>query len=734
MEGSGLFNPGFLGSGFIWWIGQIVDDSTWRDNINPEKYEHITDIPAWGYRYKVKIMGHHDQDETSIKAEDLPWAQVMYPVTSGGGQGGSFQTPAIKQGMFVFGFFLDGQDQQVPVIMGVLGNNTKTKMERKTGSEEGGGKNYTPQSFHAKNADEEPTTQKKVSDATFTPQTGEWKDNTAPAKENVTRESSDGTQIKTSADEKKNAVLREKHALVCADVNRQSDMKNIQTVSETMQKNMENVKKTMSDAAKANALPVVKEAKNIEQEMQRASKEMSKSMKGIMNQVQQNATDEFNLQLQPMLNLAVPSFKNKLLEDKIAGLEGIACAFNGINAGLAGLIAGALANLLNKKKKQSRVTPPVGIGTALGSTRGNGGVLETFLPGPNGNGEWTATEALPADLETPGSEILPPLPQEGYYSPVPLCSTEEIVGEVLGSTINQIMQAYDAAAAPVVATVKQSLGATPSPEAGTEGTGTIDRAVNEDNVLAALSSGDLVGSMSSTMAEQAGVNPSIIGPVTNAFITGDYASGVTALLDLAGVNLPPNAAAIANAMVAFQTGDVVGGFNAVSGVLGLDSTLTQGIGGAFAAIKSGDTAALLGAAGGLAAMYPSILNSIIGKGAGLSSASISNLIGGLGASSGMNFDIAKSMSFVQSVTQIFPCDPKPNCSPNDVHTMQDGGHSADGPSNAGVAEKAGNIFTSPKSQLTPAMKSFKTPDLGISSPNLGDIDLADDEGPALEIF
>ena len=45
-----------------------------------------------------------------------------------------------------------------------------------------------------------------------------------------------------------------------------------------------------------------------------------------------------------------------------------------------------------------------------------------------------------------------------------------------------------------------------------------------------------------------------------------------------------------------------------------------------------------------------------------------------------------------------------------------------------------NIFTSPKSQLTSAMKSFKTPDLGISSPNLGDIDLADDEGPALEIF
>ena len=88
----------------------------------------------WGYRYKVRLMGHHDKDESDLEAKDLPWAQVMYPVTAGGGQGGSYQTPAIKQGNFVFGFFLDGKDQQTPIIMGILGNNAKTKLERKTGN------------------------------------------------------------------------------------------------------------------------------------------------------------------------------------------------------------------------------------------------------------------------------------------------------------------------------------------------------------------------------------------------------------------------------------------------------------------------------------------------------------------------------------------------------------------------------------------------------------------------
>ena len=33
----------------------------------------------------------------------------------------------------VFGFFLDGQDQQVPVIMGVLGNNSQTMLGQKIG-------------------------------------------------------------------------------------------------------------------------------------------------------------------------------------------------------------------------------------------------------------------------------------------------------------------------------------------------------------------------------------------------------------------------------------------------------------------------------------------------------------------------------------------------------------------------------------------------------------------------
>ena len=135
MEGGSLFNPGFLGGGFNWWIGQIADDSTWRDNIVPSKFENKDSIPGWGRRYKVRIVGLHDQEETSIPSDQLPWAQVMYPITAGGGQAAASQTANLRQGMFVFGFFMDGQEQQVPVIMGILGSNAQTALNTTIGTD-----------------------------------------------------------------------------------------------------------------------------------------------------------------------------------------------------------------------------------------------------------------------------------------------------------------------------------------------------------------------------------------------------------------------------------------------------------------------------------------------------------------------------------------------------------------------------------------------------------------------
>ena len=124
---AGLFKKYFVGrDGFYWWIGQIAEESSWSDNLSGIPSEDNTKTPGFGQRYKVRIMGYHTAVASELPDDHLPWATVMYPVTAGGGTAGISATANLRQGMFVFGFFMDGEDGQMPVIMGVIGYNDYT--------------------------------------------------------------------------------------------------------------------------------------------------------------------------------------------------------------------------------------------------------------------------------------------------------------------------------------------------------------------------------------------------------------------------------------------------------------------------------------------------------------------------------------------------------------------------------------------------------------------------------
>ena len=126
-----LFNKHFVGrDGFNWWIGQIPPEESWRENITGKRNKKNTDAKGFGERYRVRIMGYHTANADDIPDDELPWAYVMYPVTAGGGGRGSSQNANITQGTFVFGWFMDGEDAQLPIIMGVLGHNDYTAVMR----------------------------------------------------------------------------------------------------------------------------------------------------------------------------------------------------------------------------------------------------------------------------------------------------------------------------------------------------------------------------------------------------------------------------------------------------------------------------------------------------------------------------------------------------------------------------------------------------------------------------
>ncbi len=101
----GLFKRHFVGKdGFHWWIGQISKDEPWMFNFGGNAAEKV-DRQGFGFRYQVRIMGYHD-DDGALPDSQLPWAHLVYPVTSGSGNSGSAESPQLRRGDFVYGFSL----------------------------------------------------------------------------------------------------------------------------------------------------------------------------------------------------------------------------------------------------------------------------------------------------------------------------------------------------------------------------------------------------------------------------------------------------------------------------------------------------------------------------------------------------------------------------------------------------------------------------------------------------
>ena len=121
MLDSALLKTNFVGrDGFVWWIGRVADPDVWRNQ--------ATDTDAgWAFRCKVRIIGYHPFDDSELTDEDLPWAHVLVDATSGSGQGTFGESSRMVGGETVFGFFMDGEEGQQPVVFGALARTVNSK-------------------------------------------------------------------------------------------------------------------------------------------------------------------------------------------------------------------------------------------------------------------------------------------------------------------------------------------------------------------------------------------------------------------------------------------------------------------------------------------------------------------------------------------------------------------------------------------------------------------------------
>jgi len=120
-----LIKTNFVGrDGFRWWIGQIAPQEAQGAQVNGG---------GWGNRFKVRIMGYHPYSVVELPDEDLPWAQALLGCSDGSGAANRGTSVKLAPGDSVLGFFLDGDNAQIPVILGVFGRTSSVPSKEYSG-------------------------------------------------------------------------------------------------------------------------------------------------------------------------------------------------------------------------------------------------------------------------------------------------------------------------------------------------------------------------------------------------------------------------------------------------------------------------------------------------------------------------------------------------------------------------------------------------------------------------
>lgn len=334
-----LFNKHFVGrDGFNWWIGQIPPEESWRENITGKRNKKNTDAKGFGERYRVRIMGYHTANADDIPDDELPWAYVMYPVTAGGGGRGSSQNANLTQGTFVFGWFMDGEDAQLPVIMGVLGNNDYTAVMREV----------TPTRFipfngypaqDAVHGSERSTLQvRKGANDQVTPQ------------DNATGNATNNQQTESAQGDVSSEIVADpqpepKEPLpVTSECDKAPTNAMILQLTAVM-KEIQRINQMIYDAQAAITAGIADAQAYIDRLIKKAINAVSGVMKWIFTEIEKFVLNKLNFVIRNTFSIIPPDLKENLRLAVEASNDVIACLFKRLINELPGMIGGFLGDL-----------------------------------------------------------------------------------------------------------------------------------------------------------------------------------------------------------------------------------------------------------------------------------------------------------------------------------------------------------------------------------------------------
>ena len=321
-----MFNSQISGKNdYFWFLAQVVDEVCWQDNQN-HKIHKRDDVPGWGYRYKIRIFGR-DTRTKDVPDDQLEMAEVMLPVTAGSGHAGSTQTPNIRQGTFVTGFYKDGMDATEPVITGLLMNNSQTRLF--SGDPEFG---YDPRTGYLGKNGNKPVATKN----TLTEDEGYKFPPFLETSEQIAAiyhydQLKDGVRCnylpKTRACDGPNGEMR----------GIQRQLKNVINFVNQIKNSADTFLGQASDLSNA-----------INSLLNDATTFITTLIKTLIDKARGFVVNKFNNGLKDLLNLVPPNLKPTVNAANEKGADAIQCGFNGIVSRLFDLVKGLLEDVIDK--------------------------------------------------------------------------------------------------------------------------------------------------------------------------------------------------------------------------------------------------------------------------------------------------------------------------------------------------------------------------------------------------
>ena len=398
-----------------------------------------------------------------------------------------------------------------------------------------------------------------------------------------------------------------------------------------------------------------------------------------MDRVRSFVIKQYNKKIAPTVDKIFPNSRHKLLELKEKANLKLVCLFNKVIGNLPKLIGAFLNNSYSKykdkpTKESDLIVPPKNVG--IGTTS----LIDNYITGEiNG-------EAGPRPI--PGYEERPP-----SRRPVPICSVEELVGNILGNTLPEITQGIDQAIDPINTFLVDYLSEISQIPGGINvvaASGALNTQSSSLNPFVDLAVDTQINT--STTSSVTIDRTSSVNQVTNtgsSASVSDVANSIMTSIQN-GQNVLGQASDI---YAGISGGNILGAAGAVGGQVG---QIAGQVGGVVGALQNGDLLGAAGAVGGQVGQIAGQISQYLGKGTSIIGSFIGNITSALG--------------FINSILNFFKCDDEPQCPQALGYRLHDGSvgtAQADKPNLTNIAkaaEKAEKI-----DPPAPATPPFATP-------------------------